>query len=520
MKRLGKFVLRFVALVIVLVLAFVVSSKVWTWQDDRKAELTTTGPYTADLESLKKHPLPKWFQDAKFGVMIHWGLYSVPGFAPKGKTFPQLLATEYGHAMTHNPYAEDYANSMKDPESPTGVYHREHYGDAPYSDFTKQFDAGLAQWDPDRWAAQFKAAGASYIVVTAKYADGYSMWPTQVRNPHAPDFHAQRDLMGELATAVRKQGLKFGMYYSGGVDWTFQTKRVNTLGDYSFLHYGEDYRQYAVAQVRELINRYKPDILWNDISWPTGSKRLYAVIADYYNTVPEGVIDDRLTTASLGRQFMSPKPMRWVFDQLMHGLLKLPDAADSISTPQEVPHSDFRTPEYAGFDSIQTKFWQQDRGIGGSFGYNRNEGEADYTKSPELIGELAKASANNGAFLLNVGPSGGAGEIVPAQLSRLTDIGAWLKTNREAYDGTRPWTQSSAKTAAGDTVTFTQRGGDLYATVLGKPKGDIVIQGVTLKGPATHLGVPAAVAVTATGGNTTLKGADGSYAPVYRLKIS
>ncbi|MFC9690264.1 alpha-L-fucosidase [Kribbella sp. NPDC056951] len=421
--------LRFVALVIVLVLAFVISSKVWTWQDDRKATMTTTGPYTADLESLNKHPLPKWFQDATFGVMIHWGLYSVPGFAPKGKTFPQLLASEYGHAMTHNPYAEDYANAVKDPDSPTGTYHREHYGDAPYSDFTKQFDAGLAKWDPNRWAAQFKAAGASYIVVTAKYADGYSMWPTEVRNPHAPDFHAKRDLMGELATAVRKQGLKFGVYYSGGVDWTFQKKTVKTLGDYSFLHYGEDYRQYAVAQLRELIAKYKPDILWNDISWPTGSKRLYAVMADYYNTVPDGVVDDRWGTASFGRQFMSPKPMRWGFDLLMRGLLKIPDAADSISTPREVPHSDFRTPEYVGFDTPQTKFWQQDRGIGGSFGYNREETEADYAKSSDLITALAKARANNGALLLNVGPSGGEGEIVPAQLSRLNDIGAWLKKN-------------------------------------------------------------------------------------------
>ncbi len=517
MKRLGKFLLRSTALVLVLVLAFVVSSKLWTWQDNRKADMTTTGSYTADVESLNKHPLPKWFQDAKFGVMLHWGLYSVPGFAPKGKTLNQLLTSEYGHAMTHNPYAEDYANAMKDPDSPTARYHREHYGSAPYSDFTKQFEAGLAKWDPDRWASQFKAAGASYIVVTAKYADGYSLWPTKVRNPHAPDFHAKRDLMGELAAAVRKQGLKFGVYYSGGVDWTFQKKTVKTLGDYSFLHYGEDYRQYAVAQLRELIDLYKPDILWNDISWPTGSKRLYSVIADYYNQVPEGVVDDRWSTASFGRQVMGLKPLRWGFDQLMRGLFKLPDVADSISTPREMPHSDFRTPEYADFDTIQTKFWQQDRGIGGSFGYNRTEGEADYTKSPELIAELAKASANNGALLLNVGPSGGEGEIVPEQLSRLTDIGSWLKTNSEAYGGPRPWTQSSAKTAAGDTVTFTSKAGAVYATVLGRPKGDIVIQGITLTGKATRLGGAAVVLKTA-GGNTTLAAAgDGSYAPVFKI---
>ena len=381
--------------------------------------------------------------------------------------------------MTHNPYAEDYANAMKDPDSPTARYHREHYGSAPYSDFTRQFEAGLTKWDPDRWASQFKAAGASYIVVTAKYADGYSLWPTKVRNPHAPEFHAKRDLMGELAAAVRKQGLKFGVYYSGGVDWTFQKD-------------GEDARRLLVPALRRGLPpvRRGPGAR-ADRPVQAGHPLERHLLADRFQTpllghrgllqpVPEGVVDDRWSTASFGRQVMGLKPLRWGFDQLMRGLFKLPDVADSMSTPREMPHSDFRTPEYAAFDSIQTKFWQQDRGIGRSFGYNRTEGEADYTKSSELIAELAKASANNGALLLNVGPSGGEGEDRPEQLSRLTDIGAWLKTNGEAYDGSRPWTQSSARARPVNTVTFTWKAGAVYATVLGRPKGDIVIQGITL----------------------------------------
>lgn len=517
MRRIGRFLLRFALVVVVLVLIFAGCSAVWTWQDNRRAEMTTNGPYEATVESLNKHPLPEWFASAKFGIMIHWGLYSVPGFATNGTTFAKLLETQYGNAMTHNPYAEDYANAMKDPDSPTGRYHREHYGDAPYSDFTKQFDAGLAQWNPDRWAAQFKAAGASYIVVTAKYADGYSLWPTQVRNPHAPDFHAQRDLMGELAAAVRKQGLKFGVYYSGGVDWTFQRKTVKTLGDYAYLHYGEDYRKYAEAQVRELITRYKPDILWNDISWPAGSKRLYSLMADYYNTVPEGVVDDRWGTASFGRQLLGVKPLRWGFDQLMKGLFTIPGAAEGVNTQKPVPHSDFRTPEYTDFDTIQDKFWQQDRGIGGSFGYNREETDQDYAKPADLIGSLAKAAANNGALLLNVGPSGGAGEIVPEQLSRLTAIGAWLKVNREAMDGTRPWTRPSATTAAGDQVMFTQKGETLYAVVLGQPRGDIVLKDIKLSGQANRVGGQP-ITLTNTGADTVLKAAgDGSFGPVFRI---
>ncbi|WP_168197383.1 alpha-L-fucosidase [Kribbella sp. ALI-6-A] len=515
--RIRRFFVRSLLLALVLVLVFVSGSMIWSWRDNRLAQLTTNGPYTADLDSLRKHPLPQWFADAKFGVMIHWGLYSVPGFAPKGTTFNRLLQTDYDRAMTRNPYAEDYANALKDPDSPTARFHREHYGDAPYSDFTRQFDAGLARWDPDRWAEQFQAAGASYVVVTAKYADGYSLWPTEVRNPHAPDFHARRDLMGELAAAVRKRGLKFGVYYSGGVDWTFQPQVVKTLGDYAFLPYGEDYRRYAVDQVRELIKRYKPDILWNDIAWPTGSKRLYALLADYYNTVPDGVVDDRWSTASFGRQVLGVKPVRWGFDQMMKVALSTEEGAGSISTPKDVPHSDFRTPEYTGFDTVQPKFWQQDRGIGGSFGYNREETDADYAPTSELIAELAGAAANNGALMLNVGPSGGEGAIVPEQAARLAGIGAWLRTNREAMHGTRPWTRSSAVTATGDKVVFTTRGNDLYVVVLGRPKGDIVIKDLTLHGRATTL-AGAAIPVTIDKGATVLKAsADGSYAPVFKF---
>ena len=87
--------------------------------------------------------------------------------------------------------------------------------------------------------------------------------------------------------------MKFGVYYSGGVDWTFQTEPVNTLGDYTYLDHGRDFAAYAGAQVCELIARYQPDILWNAISWPTGEKTLFALFADYHNTVPEGVVNDR-----------------------------------------------------------------------------------------------------------------------------------------------------------------------------------------------------------------------------------
>ena len=508
-----------VAVAGVLVAGFAVGSWVWTARDDSRAAMTTRGPYRATEASLDAHPLPAWFADAKFGIMIHWGLYSVPGFAPTGSSFTELLSRDYDHAMTRNPYAEDYANAMKDPSSPTAAYHRAHYGDAPYSDFARQFHAGLSRWDPAGWAATFRAAGASYVVVTAKYADGYSLWPTTVRNPHAPDFHSRRDLLGELATEVRRQGMRFGVYYSGGVDWTFQPAVVQTIGDYSYLPYGEDYRAYATAQVRELIDRYRPDILWNDISWPTGKKRLFALLADYYNVVPDGVVNDRWQTASFGRQVMGLRPCRWAFDRLVEEYMSDPKAAERLQTPPEVAHSDFRTPEYTGFTTVQRTFWQSDRGMGGSFGYNRAETDADHASVTDLLGELVRAAANNGALLLNVGPGGGEGTIDAYQSSRLAGIGDWLRTNREALDGTRPWTRSTATAAGGHEVAFTRRGSTVYAIMLGQPRGSVTLPGVRLAGTATLLGSDRPVSLSVADGGTTITadGLDGGFGRVVRI---
>jgi hypothetical protein len=216
-------------LAMLLTVGMFAAAEIWKAIDDRKAAMTTDGPYQGTVESLNSHRLPDWYAGAKLGIMIHWGPYSVPGFAPKG-TFAEVLRTDYDHAMVSHPYAEDYQNAMKDPDSPTGRYHAEHYGTLPYEEFGKQFESGLAKWNADEWAKTFHDTGARYVVMVAKYADGYSLWPTDVVNPNQPDWHSRRDLVGELATAVRKLGMKFGVYYSGGVDWTFQRHIVRTLG--------------------------------------------------------------------------------------------------------------------------------------------------------------------------------------------------------------------------------------------------------------------------------------------------
>ena len=128
-----------------------VAAEIWKAVDDRKAAMTTDGPYRPTVESLNSHRVPGWYAGAKLGVMIHWGPYSVPGYAPKG-TFADVLKTNYDNAMVAHPYAEDYQNAMKDQDSPTGRYHAEHYGAKPYQEFGKQFEAGLAGWNADGWA--------------------------------------------------------------------------------------------------------------------------------------------------------------------------------------------------------------------------------------------------------------------------------------------------------------------------------------------------------------------------------
>jgi alpha-L-fucosidase len=304
---------------------------------------------------------------------------------------------------------------MRDPTSPTAAYHRKTYGELPYAGFQQRFEREVAGFDADHWAQTFQRAGADYVVMVAKYHDGYALWPTRVPNPHAPGWHSHRDLVGAVAAAVRARGMRFGLYYSGGVDWTFQHQLVRTLGDYSYLPYGDGYGDYAEAQVRELIQRYRPDLLWNDIAWPTGQQRLNAIFADYYNTVPDGVVNDRWQTDSLFRRLMGLAPARGTFDLFFKQVLARDPGIVERITPPKVPHADFTTPEYTQYPTTQDFVWETTRGMGTSYGFNRQETEDHYASFERtLFPEFVAAVAKNGQLLLNVGPAGGNGRIPPS----------------------------------------------------------------------------------------------------------
>src|SRR5260370_32103253 len=156
--------------------------------------------------------------------------------------------------------------------APTKAYHREHYGaDYDYYNFAPVFNRENQKWNQDTWAKIFHDAGAKYVVLTTKHHDGFTLWPSLTSNPKLPAErqHATRDLVGELTAAVGKQGLRMGLYYSGGYDWTFVPGPIRVPADYEAVKpQSEAYGKYVDAQMRELIERYHPAVLWNDIDYP------------------------------------------------------------------------------------------------------------------------------------------------------------------------------------------------------------------------------------------------------------
>jgi alpha-L-fucosidase len=391
--------------------------------------------YEPTIESLDTHPLPAWYDDAKLGIFIHWGLYSVPGWAEPQD--PHHITGGPGNT----PYAEWYYNSMRNPGSPTQQYHEKTYGkDYNYYNFAPIFNKEIEKWDPEKMAAILRDAGAKYVVLTSKHHEGFTLWPSEVRNPNQPGLHASRDIVGELSKAVEKDGMKMGLYYSGGYDWTFDRGPIEVDHDYETVQpQSHAYGVYADAQLEELIEKYHPAVLWNDIGWPKSGNALKDE-ADYYNAVPDGVIDDRFS----------------------------------------ISHSDFTSPEYAKLDHISEKKWEECRGIGLSFGYNRAETDLQTISAYEVITQLVDIVSKNGNLLLDIGPEAD-GTVPEIQVSRLRALGAWLKQNGEAIYGTHPWTRAEGSTnqmdAKGEPVElrFTTKPGVLYATLMSKPAAGMVL---------------------------------------------
>lgn len=446
--------------------------------------------------SLNRHDVPKWYKDAKLGIFIHYGLYSVPAWAPtlkltkKGEIDWGQFSPDLSQWMVNNPYAEWYMNTLRIKGSPTWKHHIETYGENfDYLDFIPIFNREARKWDPDQWADLFKEIGARYIVPTTRHHDGFRLWPSKVHNPHrkADQQGAERDIIGELAAAVRRQGIHMGIYFSGGLDWSFTEKPILTRhGVEEDCPQTEEYGQYADALLEELIQRYQPDDIWNDIAYPrTG--HLTQILADYYNLVPDAAIDDRF-----------------------HEIDKSPE------------HADYTTPEGVWPDKIVEKKWESCHALGTSFGYNQNEGP-EYMLAPgKLIEMFVDIVSKNGNLLLDIGPRAD-GSISELQLSRVRELGKWLKANGEAIYETRPWMRSEGKTHDGVSVRFTQKEEAVYAIFLAKPGStEVTIESLRPREgtQVQMLGFNGNLSWTANGGDLNLKlpaELPGDYA--YALKI-
>src|SRR5579871_3889686 len=181
--------------------------------------------YEPTFESVMQHPVPTWYGDAKFGIFIHWGLYSVPGWAPDGADIDKQVEEKGWEAMfANNPYAEWYLNCLRIGDTQTRRHHIATYGvDFSYDDFVPMFDRAVERWNPDEWSELFSKVGARYVVLTTKHHDGFLLWPSATTSPYKPSGYAtRRDLVGDLTDSVRRHGMKMGLYYSGGLDWSFE----------------------------------------------------------------------------------------------------------------------------------------------------------------------------------------------------------------------------------------------------------------------------------------------------------
>ena len=408
--------------------------------------------FLPEKESLKQHKVPEWFHDAKLGIFIHWGLFSVPAYAAEKLTLDESQKRGTEVHMKNNPYAEWYLNSLRIEGSPTQKFHKENYGDDfSYDKFAQTFNEEIKKWNPQKMVNLFKKGGAKYVVLVTKHHDGFLLWPSKHPNPKKENYIASRDIVGELTEVVRQQGLKMGLYYSGALDWSWNPNPI--IDGESWRTNGPselDYTKYANNHWYELIDEYDPIILWNDIGYPPNTN-VYEIFAYFYNKHPDGIINDR-----------------WI------------QYHESEFEHPKVRHRDYATPEYRMMPDITDLKWESTRGIGYSFGYNKMETEKDYLKPDELIRMFIDIVSKNGNLLLNVGPMAD-GTIPELQTQAILGLGKWLEINGEGIYGTRPWKRAEGKTSDDIDLRFTQKDDILYIHLLDKPQEkDLVILALTL----------------------------------------
>ena len=436
--------------------------------DARRAELLKEvdrgdheGPFRADWQSLENYEAPEWYKDAKFGIFIHWGVYSVPAFG--NEWYPRNMYIEGSEENKHE--VATYGPLDK-------------FG---YKDFIPMFKA--EHFDPAAWARLFKDAGAKYVVPVAEHHDGFAMYDSGLSDWTAAKMGPHRDVIGELAKAVRAEGLHFGTsshrvehnfflgvgrsvtsdindpkyaaFYGPAHTWLVNKDDTPLANDFTYV--SPEWTADWLARATEIVEKYHPDVMYFDwwIGQPSVRADLTRFAAFYYNSA-----------------------------------LKYSGHAGVINYKEYAmqEHSAVLDVERGQLGDIRPLYWQTDTSVSNkSWGYIKN----DTFKSPQfIVDELVDIVSKNGNLLLNIGPKSD-GTIPEEVQAVLRDVGSWLRTNGEAIYATRPWKiygEGPTKVAAGafhDTETagytaqdfrFTTKGETLYAIELGWPAtGEAVI---------------------------------------------
>lgn len=349
--------------------------------------------YEANWNSLNQRKIPGWFHQDKFGIFIHWGVYAVPSFAP--------VIENSGES-----YSEWYWYRIMEKSKNFLDFHNKNFGaDFEYPQFEKRFHAEL--FDPKQWADVFKRSGARYVVLTSKHHEGYALWDSKEADKswgrpwNAVSGTPKRDLLGDLTSAVRDAGLKMGYYYSL-YEWynpVWKQDRQKYVKEHMF------------PQFKDLVTRYKPSVIFSDGEW------------DLKDT-----------------EWNSPELLAWLYNESPVAKEVVVNDRWGSNTREKNTASTYTTSEYgSGMDP--NVIWEESRGIGHSYGYNRNEKLEDYKTSHDLILMLVDIVSRGGNLLLDIGPTAD-GRIPVIMQQRLTDIGSWLTINGEAIYGTEAYKQS------------------------------------------------------------------------------